>query len=821
MATYTPHEAPAKAIVDLPVMHPGRPIGRDDVLKTIYGHLRANKAVLVYGASGSGKTTLAAALASAYTQQSGGVLWLNIASDSLAEYIVRVGRAYDDEAISASDNPMGMVGAVATTLAQHKPFIVIDGAPNAKTAAQFINRCADNLPTLILADKLLEGPWETIEIGKLADTDAAILLKQKAGITDNSSDIDIYGLAKLLGYWPYALVIVARAMAASKQSPADYFKAVQQIASKVEADTTMVALTASYRALNTALQGLLLMMGSSPNGEATPELLAGVSGVSIDAVDQAMNVLAQLFLIERFERYGEPYYRVHEKVFAFTRGWLQSSNRLEGLQNKFRESVLNYVSKYGSGPTLSHTKLAAVMDIIMAVAKAAAEEGDRDIANRLLVSLTQASGFVKSSGYVYELLQLRHYSSGSTTAFPAYPAETFLEDDDDDEFDEAFDIDDDEFDIEMADDYESDDEELDGDFDIDEDALPTDTATLATINLDQLRSALATARQQKDILRQIQILRAIAKVQVGQGRDAEAMSTYGEMLSAYESIGDNEGLIETLEALSALLAQTGNSQAAILHATRGVKLAGEVGDDAARLRLLMTLGEARQELGESEEAAKSFAQALEIARDRADKQQEALALYKLGYAYLDQGNPETAVETWEEALALFREQGKREDEGRVLGGMGQAYSEMDRWSEAINFHTSALYIARETRNRDEEAIQLSSLGQALVRANQLPQALLRYRQALHLAYESGHRPTIVSAIVDLVTLMLRSNRLLDICQMLINDAARLDPNDTDVKRLQERIMTEKSVADAKGVQQAPVTGTARDYAANAYQLLES
>lgn len=820
MATYTPHEAPAKAIVDLPVMHPGRPIGRDDVLKVIYGHLRANKAVLIHGASGSGKTTLAAALASAYTQQSGGVLWLTTDSGALAEYLARVGRAYEDEAISASDNPLGMVGAVAALLSQHKPFIVIDGRPDAKATAQFISRCADNLPALILADSHLEGPWEAVEIGKLSDTDAAILLKQKAGITDNSADIDIYGIAKLLGYWPYALAIVARAMAASKQPPADYFKAVQQIANKVDADSTMIALTASYRALNTALQGLLLMMGASPNGEATPELLSMVSGVSIDAVDQAMNVLAQLFLIERFERYDEPYYRVHEKVLAFARGWLQSSNRLEGLQAKFRDAILSFASKYSATGTMSHPKLAGVMDIIMAVAKVAAEQGERDTANRLLVTLTQAGNFVKSSGYVYELLQLRQYGSGSTIAFPAYPAETFL--DDVEESDEAFDLDDEELDIEDFEEEEAlEDEAPHDEFEIGESALPTDTATLATINLDQLRSALATARQQKDILRQIQILRAIAKVQVGQGRDAEAMSTYGEMLSAYESIGDNEGLLEILEALSGLLSQTGNSQAAILHAARGAKLAAEVGDDAARLRLLMILGEARQELGESDEAVKAFSQALEIARNRLDKHQEALALYKLGYAYLDQGDPETAVETWEGALALFREQGKRDDEGRVLGGMGQAYSEMDRWSEAINFHTSALYIARETHNRSEEALQLSSLGQALVRANQLPQALLRYRQALHLAYESGHRPTIISAIVDLVTLMLRSNRLLDICQMLINDAARMDPNDTDVKRLQERITAEKAAADAKGVQQAPVTGTARDYAANAYHLLDS
>ena len=86
MADYIPHEAPATDINDLPLMHPGRPVGRDAVLKEIYDHLKENRAVLVHGAAGLGKTTLAAALSAAYTQQAGGVLWLNITESPLAEF---------------------------------------------------------------------------------------------------------------------------------------------------------------------------------------------------------------------------------------------------------------------------------------------------------------------------------------------------------------------------------------------------------------------------------------------------------------------------------------------------------------------------------------------------------------------------------------------------------------------------------------------------------------------------------------------------------------------------------------------------------------
>ncbi len=195
-------------------------------------------------------------------------------------------------------------------------------------------------------------------------------------------------------------------------------------------------------------------------------------------------------------------------------------------------------------------------------------------------------------------------------------------------------------------------------------------------------------------------------------------------------------------------------------------------------------------------------------------------LYNLGDAQLDDGDPRTAIETWEQALKLFRDQDKRAYEGRVLGGMGTAYGELERWSEAIRFHTSALHIAREVGDREEEALHLSNLGLAEVQADQLPDALLHYRQALHLAYESDNRDNIVSAIVDLVRLMLRSRRLLPICELLIEDARQYEPNDRDVKQLVERITNEKRLAEANGVKMAEVKGSARDYARLAYALLE-
>ena len=68
MTDFTSHETPARDVNALPLMHPGRPVGRDDLLKEIYTHIQNRRPVLLYGDSGNGKTAVAAALAAAFLQ---------------------------------------------------------------------------------------------------------------------------------------------------------------------------------------------------------------------------------------------------------------------------------------------------------------------------------------------------------------------------------------------------------------------------------------------------------------------------------------------------------------------------------------------------------------------------------------------------------------------------------------------------------------------------------------------------------------------------------------------------------------------------------
>ncbi len=873
MADLTSHEAAAHESHALPVMlPPGKLVGRDAILAQVYSHLKENKAVLVYGASGIGKTALAATLARAYTELPGGVLWLNVDDTPFPELLARIGRAYNIKELATSDNPISLVASAINTLVANKPLVVLDGRVNTQAASELAMRCADKLPILLVNQQQIAGPWTAVALDKLETPAAAAMFTHL--VPDQTEGLD--DLLAALGGIPLAVIVAAGAVRAKQQSPAEFLAALPK---RAEVPPPLLALTAAFGTLSSALQGLLLLMGATFRGEASPELFSLIAGAPEATITQALNGLAQQHLVERVERYGKPYYRLHPLTYTFAQSWLRGSGRLDGLQAKIRDAMLTYAHQFSAAPD----RLAAEMDNFLAVSQWAADANDREVANQFALTLMQASDFVNARGYVYELLLLRRLAASSTNAFPAYSeAPTplpFAEGDEDDEDDtgesEPFEsdlVDEDDEDEDLIEDEaevvdevideeteadeeedvlhrlspvpvtsmpvapaeeEDEDEEEDFDDELDligdeedfeeseslEDSEPVSPPE-STDELVRLRAALVQARQSGNRRQQAELLSSIGKELTQRGQQTEAISSYAEAVNAYEVLDDQPGLLTTLEVLADLAVKTENSQAAVLHAARGVELAEDLGNETSQRKLLTILGDARQQLGESDEAIQTYSEALDLARTADDQRSAAVILYKLGYAQLDSGAPNDAMKTWEDALTAFREQGRRDYEGRALAGLGTASGELERWSEATRFYNSALHIAREIKDSDEELLRLVDLGYAAVQTHQLGQAVLRYRQALHLAFASQNRENVVSTTVDLGRLLVESQRHLDITELLVDAALKYDPNDRDLKRLTERIQDEREVL-APEIQQVPVGGTAQEYAANAYSLLEN
>lgn len=904
MAELRPLEAAVATMSDLPLRRFGRPIGRDGLLRALLLRLRQNQPLVLHGASGIGKTTIAATIANVYVQQpEQSVLWLPVNEPPLVELIVRIGRAYGALDICNAANPLGKRAAVADLLRQHQPLIVLDGRVDESVLNPFYVDCGADLPLVVTSEKALAGgAWRNQAIGNLREEDALLLFKQKAGIDSDEADGMAADIVGQLNCEAFPIVLAARSMIISRQTPEDYHATLAALLDEHEGQANSAALAASVDALNPRLRELLQQLGATPRGEASISFLRLLTDMPVSAIDQSMTILSRLFLVERYERHDETCYRMHPLVHGFVQSKSAQEDRLEDLHQGMKAAIDAYLSAHSTGPD-ALSRLASELDNLIAAAAWAADNDDRDLAGRIVDALSGLEALVDEAGYAYELALLESIRDGIELEF----------DDEDDLIDEPENEDDQAVESlgDIPGDEDDETESLTDAEDDDESTQPAvaptaddstfisiDDEELQSVNIDQLRTALHVASQNNETDRQLHILKAIAKVQINQGRDSDAAGTYGELLAIYETSADKDGILETLDALAGLLVSSDSAPSvleqvnlraaltlarqhedrprvlqileaigkvqidqkrendalttfnevleiheaeddkagilgtldmlagllvrtdaavtALNHIQRGLHLAEELDDRETEMFLRATLGDAHRALGEAVTAIENYEMALTISRDRDDQQNEAHVLYKLGMAQLDAGDTGQAIENLEGANELFKGQSKRDMEGQVLRGLGEINVALERWSEAVNFHTSALYIAREVQDKEGEAQQLRMLGKVLIQAERLPEALTHYRQALHVAYECDNAANIVGVIGELVNLMMRNQFLASISELLVNDGLVFDPDDRELLRLKSEITSAKAIAAERGVALAVVAGTAREYAANAY-----
>ncbi len=741
MAELKPLEAPVTAVADLPLRRPGRPFGRDSILKTVLSELQQNQKVALHGASGIGKTTIAATIASVYAQQANqSVLWLNSHNPPLSELMVRIGRAYRVPDMSASQNPLGKAPALASRFNQHKPLLVLDGEIQASVLSALIERCAADIPVLVTTTAALDGgSWRNRLIGRLADSDAVRLFKQKAGIQKNQFDTIVYSIAERVNFEAYPLALAARSMIISRQSPHDFNETLHELLDSLDNRGTIAALTASYRSLNQRLRDLLLAVGGTLRGEGSAAFLSQVSGVTAASFDQAMTILSRLFLVDRFQRYGEPYYRLHPLVHDFLKTWSQNVNSIDLIRSDIKDAIRGYLATYSQSPD-ANRRLAAEMDNFIATAYWAAEHGDRGLAADIGAVLAQQDDFVQSAGYSYELSFLQAISAGTAAEFLAdsneeVPAAEAAADDTAAE-DLAHDAED-ESELEAAEDTVDAEEAAAGDSAL----VPAGDVSLQSMNIDQLRTALDLARQNDETDRQLEILKALAGLQISQGDESEALAAYGEALEIYESGEDKEGVLETLDALAGLLINSEVAPAAIeqVRLRTALSLARQHQDTTRRLHILQAIGKAQISQGDESEAVATYSEILNIYEADEDRQGILDTLDMLAGLLIRTEAILTAFTHIQRGLHLAEELGDEDTEMHLQTTRGDAHQELGESVSAVEAYELALSVARDRDDKQNEALILHKLGLAHLDAGDAARAIQALEQANDLFKQQSRR----------------------------------------------------------------------------------
>jgi tetratricopeptide (TPR) repeat protein len=787
----TPHEAPIIGSAHLPVRLPEQFFGRDSDLSSIHLALKAGTAVLLHGPAGIGKTALAAVLASGYAELPGGVLWLEVNSDSLLSLLVRAARAYGSDILHHDPDPATLSAAVRDLLRQNRPMIVLDGHLRVDAARDFIRQCASGIPLLLTHPQLAAGVWTPHAVRPLPLNDAQEMLCDLAGLKPETPGLA--ALNEALGGHALSIVVAGHQLKTGDIQP-DAFLAQLPAMPPGETNRVMGVLMASYRLLPKDLQGILLLLGTAFAGGAGEDLLAEVGGAAADVMRGKMRQLVERGFASERMVYGQPYFTTHEQIQVFARTFLRGKKQLEAMQARHLKFLTAYIRQH---VTTQPDRLAAEMPNVIAAGLFAAESGQSDALREIVASLEQGT-FAPTRGFEAELGWLRQLAArpelaqagvlGQVAEEPPAPAQI-----------EAQPL-----------------GEPAGIRVVKPVAPPVETAPEEPAPMASAASEPTPPVPPEPITLAAAPPSDAEAVEQAKPEGAEAV--YSESLKELRADGDVEDELATIEALAKLSLEGDNYEAVLSYIDRGTALAQETHNPKREGEMLILLGDMQASLGRLAGAETAYQEAINALRPVDAWLDIGLTLDKLGMLYLEQGRYQDAITIWEQTLPIFEREGRADLIQNVHTGLGDAHAEMQHTSQAQMHYSRALELARYAHDDWATFEQLDRLGLLMEESGRRDEAMQHYRRALHYAFLVDDPEHVGQTLLALAHLLIDDTVFLNRAVQILETAKQYLPDDTDVQRLLGRAKTRQNRLLQAGITLPLAEDSLQDYARAALEM---
>ena len=235
------------------------------------------------------------------------------------------------------------------------------------------------------------------------------------------------------------------------------------------------------------------------------------------------------------------------------------------------------------------------------------------------------------------------------------------------------------------------------------------------------RSALALYREAGHAGGEVAALNHLGQAQLVGGDQLGAMAAFQEAIDLGRRTGNMTGEAHALSSMALAQRRTGRHVEAIASARRGLDLARRLGERHTAIGALNTIGLSQQETGDNLAAVDSFTQVLREAEELGWRHGQSAALNNLGQAYLATADYPAAQARINQALALCRELGYRRDEAISLGMLALVQSKTGDPAATASF-AETLRIFRDIGDRLNEAETLNNIAEmpgpaAVQRAN--------------------------------------------------------------------------------------------------------
>ena len=249
--------------------------------------------------------------------------------------------------------------------------------------------------------------------------------------------------------------------------------------------------------------------------------------------------------------------------------------------------------------------------------------------------------------------------------------------------------------------------------------------------------ALQAGRDLADPARIAQASVALSSVLQQTGQHEAALSRAEEAAEIYRSLGDRRGEAEALDLMGLAHQRTSRSREALAYFRDAGILYGAAGDPHGVADALSHSGIACWHLGRSAEAHGVLSEALSLYREVGDRRGEAKALNNLGRVHLHNGHHREALEAYQESLQIFREIGGAQNEAILYQNIGTVHQYKGNHTEALDAFRRAMAIYLSIGDMPNQADVLNDIGAIYQSAACWDEALRHHEKARLIAEEIG------------------------------------------------------------------------------------
>jgi tetratricopeptide (TPR) repeat protein/DNA-binding XRE family transcriptional regulator len=568
-----------------------------------------------------------------------------------------------------------------------RAILVLDDATSSQQVRPLLPDSSTNL-VLITSRRHLTAleDAQSISLDTLPADDAADLLIRLAARPDlTGPGLDALELARLCGYLPLAVGMVARQL---HHHPAwtvgDLTTDLAAARDRLDVMATenlsvAAAFNLSYRDLSDAEQRMFRLLGLHPGTDTDVYAAAALADVDLRTARGLLEALYQQYLLAEPTR-GR--YRLHDLIREYTRSLTRDQDPLTDQDAAIRRLLDHYARAASvAAGLLAERPANDEISVVSAEGPAPAPElSSRDQAGRWLAAQrANVLGCVAFAAGPYPAHALRLVRAVSGQLM------------DDGHWVQAHRA----HELALAAAKVS--------------ANQADLAwCLARLGrshylLDEYDAAVRSATQAVALYRELGDRQGLADAVVVLGDAqklldhdyARAVRALTEAIDIYREIGDLRGEARALAYLGGVYVEQSEYHTALRVLGRALGLSRELGDRRIQASALNYLSAAQCLTGDFPAAAVTVAEVIPIHRELGSKFGEAHALLNLGSIQSATGSYPAAIRAVTNALRIYRELGDRHGMGTSYIYLGEAYTATGRYAEAADLLDQALPIYRD------------------------------------------------------------------------------------------------------------------------------